>query len=155
MRKIHKTINDLIKVIKETNIAKSHLKRINKIENNISKLETKLNIEKKFLLKEKKEASEYLNNKKYNHIYLSFLNENMILNTGTLGEVTYYYIRDDIDYDKINIIYLPKGTKDVSISFVQGFIKNIKVEPNKFNTCFEIKCDNEKVVDKFYKSIQY
>ena len=48
MRKIHKTINDLIKVIKETNIAKSHLKRINKIENNISKLETKLNIENLF-----------------------------------------------------------------------------------------------------------
>lgn len=128
-----KRISKFIRLINRNYMLKSYIKRISKTEDKI-----------------------YLDNKEENkYIDLNELVFDNILYSSEQGESLYYSIEDRIDYNKINIITFPKEIKDISISFVKGFIKNIEINNEEFDKYFIINCDNEKIVDKFYKSIYY
>lgn len=89
-----------------------------------------------------------------NYIHLDFLKDGLRLTGKDLGLLVYYHICDHIDYDKNNILVFPKNTEDISISFVKGFIHKLKINKDEFRNYFTIKT-NDKVVNKFYKSINY
>ncbi len=65
-------------------------------------------------------------------------------------------VKDYIDYKNKIIIKFPEYIKDVAISFVQGFTNEIlkNIDKSEFREYFEIE-GNEKVVNKFIKSIYY
>lgn len=76
-----------------------------------------------------------------------------------LGEYFYVrYVKDYIDWDRINFIVFPKYIKNVSISFVKGFTKQIfkKIYKDEFNEYFTIiGGGNIDFAHKFVKSIYF
>ncbi|MGL5379020.1 hypothetical protein [Clostridium sp.] len=65
-------------------------------------------------------------------------------------------VKDEIDFQGINIIVIPRHIEDIAISFVQGFICEIlnHISKDEFNEHFVIEA-NEKIVNKFKKSVYF
>lgn len=71
------------------------------------------------------------------------------------GTSTYSNIKRGIDYSKLNVIKFADNIEDISISFVQGFTKEIfnEIQKDEFSKYFKIEGRPE-VTDKFYRSLR-
>ena len=76
-----------------------------------------------------------------------------------IGEYFYVrYVKDYVDWDRINFIVFPKYIKNVSISFVKGFTKQIfkKIYKDEFNEYFTIMGGgNIDFAHRFVRSIYF
>lgn len=93
-------------------------------------------------------------------------NKNVIINlefTGTVSRIAgnsfgrriyEEQVKNNIDYQKHNIIIFPTYIKDIGMSFVKGFTEEMfdKLTLDEFNEIFEIR-GVDKVVDKFMRAI--
>lgn len=91
-----------------------------------------------------------------NIIKLEFRKDIRKLAGNKLGEETYDNIKNNLDYNNLNVLVFPDYIDGVAISFVQGFTRNIfeKINKDEFTEYFKIE-GNDRVVDKFLKSIYF
>lgn len=92
-----------------------------------------------------------------NKIALTFTNSISRLAGNTLGRETFEkQVKGKIDYSKMNIIVMPDTIEDLAISFVQGFTQEIfnDIQKDEFSDYFKVE-GNQKVVDKFMKSVYF
>lgn len=92
-----------------------------------------------------------------NKIILTFTNSISRLAGNALGRQIYEtQVKSNINYSEMNIIVMPATIEDVAISFVQGFTQEIfnKIQKDEFGKYFKVE-GNQKVVDKFMKSVYF
>lgn len=90
-----------------------------------------------------------------NIIILEFSNTITRLAGNPYGQEIYLnQVKDNVDFNALNIIVIPEHIKDIAISFVQGFGEQAfkKIDKNDFYNYFRIE-GNQKVVNNFNKYI--